>query len=269
MFVALVAMNFLTSCGNDDGGGGSPAPTVTAITAAPEDNGLTFLDAGVEIAFTTDVENGSTYSWDFGDGNTSSSKSPEHAYDTPGTYTVNFTATNADGVEATTSTSVTITGVYLTGVTVNGVDDDNDHDDDDSTPRIAWDTDGSTADISVRFGPVNDDGGTFNNLMPANELMNATNAALMASPHVISIPTADQPLLLNQDWYMDMIDVDTDAAEFIVSLFLDGADTPFSLEVDGSRIFVPGDDNTAAVTFGNTNATPPGNTTLTFNFERR
>jgi len=37
------------------------------------------------------------YSWDFGDGTTSSSASPTHTYNTPGSYTVSLTYTTSDG----------------------------------------------------------------------------------------------------------------------------------------------------------------------------
>jgi PKD repeat protein len=47
----------------------------------------------------TDLSTGAptSWSWDFGDGNTSTAQNPSHTYDTPGTYTVSLTATNSFG----------------------------------------------------------------------------------------------------------------------------------------------------------------------------
>jgi PKD repeat protein len=59
-----------------------------------------------------------TWSWDFGDNNTSTQPSPQHTYTTPGVYTATLTVTNSDGLLDTTiadffayaSIPLTITG---------------------------------------------------------------------------------------------------------------------------------------------------------------
>jgi PKD repeat protein len=69
------------------------APPVTAFTATPL-AGLTPLT----VQFTDLSTGGPTaWSWSFGDGGTSTSQNPQHTYTTPGTYTVNLTATNEYG----------------------------------------------------------------------------------------------------------------------------------------------------------------------------
>src|SRR5205085_12605828 len=50
-----------------------------------------------------------TYSWDFGDGSTSSLPSPAHAYATAGTYNAALTVTDAYGRTAEASHPVTVT----------------------------------------------------------------------------------------------------------------------------------------------------------------
>lgn len=50
----------------------------------------------------------STYSWDFGDGNTSSLRSPAHLYGTAGTYKVKLTAANPTGCSDTFSKSIVV-----------------------------------------------------------------------------------------------------------------------------------------------------------------
>jgi Zn-dependent metalloprotease len=44
--------------------------------------------------------NPSAWSWDFGDGNTSTSQNPLHTYANDGTYTITLTATNTNGVDS-------------------------------------------------------------------------------------------------------------------------------------------------------------------------
>ena len=43
-----------------------------------------------------------TWSWNFGDGGTSTAQNPSHTYTTAGTYTVTLTATNAFGSDGET-----------------------------------------------------------------------------------------------------------------------------------------------------------------------
>lgn len=60
----------------------------------------------------TDLSTGSpnSWSWDFGDGNTSSSQSPQHTYANPGTYTVTLVVDNGCGKDTSTR-AVTVTAV--------------------------------------------------------------------------------------------------------------------------------------------------------------
>jgi gliding motility-associated-like protein len=52
------------------------------------------------VNFTTTTA-GSLYSWDFGDGGTSTQQNPNHCYTTPGNYSVSLTVTSAAGCSAT------------------------------------------------------------------------------------------------------------------------------------------------------------------------
>lgn len=49
-----------------------------------------------------------SWSWDFGDGNSSTAQNPSHAYAANGTYTVGLTVTDNDGNTGSTSQSVTV-----------------------------------------------------------------------------------------------------------------------------------------------------------------
>lgn len=66
--------------------------------------------------FTNTSVGATTYAWDFGDGNTSTTTSPVHEYAAAGTYTVTLTATNG-ACEAVDSFDVVITVVGLEEVT--------------------------------------------------------------------------------------------------------------------------------------------------------
>ena len=52
---------------------------------------------GQTTNFTNTSTNGISYSWDFGDGNTSTEENPAHIYDVSGTYIVNLTVSNDCG----------------------------------------------------------------------------------------------------------------------------------------------------------------------------
>ncbi len=61
---------------------------------------------GSTVDFTNNSTDGVSYSWDFGDGNTSDLENPTHGYVNPGTYEVELTVTNDCGSVTTTETVV-------------------------------------------------------------------------------------------------------------------------------------------------------------------
>lgn len=75
------------------------------------------------IAFTNYSENATSYSWDFGDGNTSIDEHPTYSYSSEGTYTVTLTATG-DGGKDTKTQSIeiiaTLSGTWNTTLDVDG-----------------------------------------------------------------------------------------------------------------------------------------------------
>lgn len=84
-----------------------------------------FSVTGADATFTNNTTLGaSSYSWDFGDGNISSTTNPVHTYASNGTYTVTLTATNACGTDIHTETVVVSLSTALedqnelTGLTV-------------------------------------------------------------------------------------------------------------------------------------------------------
>lgn len=62
----------------------------------------------LEVSFENFSQNAESYSWDFGDGNTSAEENPTHVYAEEGDYTVELTASNADGETHAKSEDITI-----------------------------------------------------------------------------------------------------------------------------------------------------------------
>jgi PKD repeat protein len=81
---------------------GSVVITVNEVPTA--DFTVTSTNVGInnEIVFTNTSTGNNTYSWDFGDGASSTEVNPTHTYTTQGTYTVTLTATNDCGTDTKT-----------------------------------------------------------------------------------------------------------------------------------------------------------------------
>ncbi len=85
---------------------GSCLAPVAAFTGSP-----TSGDYDLTVNFTDQSTNSPAgWSWNFGDGGTSTAQSPSHTYTAAGTYTVSLTATNACGSDGETKTDyITVT----------------------------------------------------------------------------------------------------------------------------------------------------------------
>lgn len=89
------------------------------IVIAPNPTaGFTSTMNGTQVAFTNTSQNGSSYSWSFGDGNMSSQSNPTHTYTDNGVYPVIQTVTNSCG-SATMTQNITIALAPNAGYTVN------------------------------------------------------------------------------------------------------------------------------------------------------
>ena len=84
-----------------------PAEIVTITASKPT---VSICDENPSVTFSANTRGSVplTYSWDFGDGNTSSEAEPSHAYAEPGTYEVTLTLTNVGGT-ATQSMEMEVT----------------------------------------------------------------------------------------------------------------------------------------------------------------
>jgi carboxypeptidase T len=125
--------------------------------------------AGESVAF-TDFSTGipSSWSWDFGDGNSSTQQSPVHTYATAGTYSVSLTVSNSEGSNTLTETNLIIVNELPT-VAISSSDPDNTICDDGSE-SIALTAVPSSAVIS---GP-NVSGGVFSSTTPGDYTVTAS-----------------------------------------------------------------------------------------------
>jgi PKD repeat protein len=81
--------------------------------------GFTSEVNGLTVTFTNTTTGGTSYAWDFGDGQTSSEMNPVHTYTAGGPYSVKMTATNANG-ESTASQAMFVTSDVLTEAELQG-----------------------------------------------------------------------------------------------------------------------------------------------------
>ncbi len=120
------------------------------------------------VTFTNNSDDAESYTWDFGDGNTSTDESPTHTYATEGDYIVTLTATNSCGNATSSSTvganalpsangSASITAV-CEGEEVSFTDMSSDN-----VTAWAWTFEGATPATSTEQNPVvvYNDEGTF------------------------------------------------------------------------------------------------------------
>lgn len=66
------------------------------------------LCANTPVQFSNNSNLGVSWLWNFGDGTTSTAQAPAHVYDTPGTYTVQLIAYNADACNAMDSAAIQV-----------------------------------------------------------------------------------------------------------------------------------------------------------------
>jgi PKD repeat protein len=64
---------------------------------------------GANVSFINNSVNATSYSWNFGDGNTSTAVNPTHTYDENGSYIVTLTANNPDCGDATYTAQILLT----------------------------------------------------------------------------------------------------------------------------------------------------------------
>ena len=111
--IATLVLFVFASCGEDET---APVPVAEFSYEVDSENPLM-------VSFTNTSQDAETYSWDFGDGNTSEEMSPSHTYGDEGTYSVKLTASGAGGSnEFTSELSLVIPEVF--GLQAGDMSDD-------------------------------------------------------------------------------------------------------------------------------------------------
>ena len=122
LMLALVStLLIFTGCEDDE-----DEPTNSAPVANFESD-QTNIAAGESVTFTDQSTNEPiSWSWDFGDGSTSTDASPSHTYNSAGSYTVELTVTNEHGSDTETKTDyITVSSSVNWGDGVTDIDGNN------------------------------------------------------------------------------------------------------------------------------------------------
>ena len=101
---ALPGTYTVTLTASNNGGTSTEFVRTVTVNRAPT-AAFSVTTGALSAQFTntsTDLPAGSTIEWDFGDGNTSTVRSPNHLYDEAGTYTVRLRVTNSAGTDVVT-----------------------------------------------------------------------------------------------------------------------------------------------------------------------
>lgn len=99
LFLLIAIVAIMTSCQKE------PSASFTSSK--------TLLKVGESVTFTNTTQDGDSYDWSFGDGQTSTASSPSHTYNAIGTYTVSMTAYSKNGKKKDVATA-TLTVIQTT-----------------------------------------------------------------------------------------------------------------------------------------------------------
>lgn len=81
------------------------------IAKAGASAAFTYSDSGLAYTFQATLNPGSTYTWDFGDGNTGQGATVQHTYANVGSYTITLSVTNLCGTQTTQQTVSVVSGI--------------------------------------------------------------------------------------------------------------------------------------------------------------
>ena len=89
---------------------GSSTSTATITVQAAPTAGFSYTVSQTTVNFTSSTQNATSFAWNFGDNNSSTSENPTHTYGAPGSYNVSLSATNNCGTTIYEQTIVLTSG---------------------------------------------------------------------------------------------------------------------------------------------------------------
>ncbi len=186
----------ISSCGGDD-----PLPAPVPAFEATTD--LDIYEVAQPIKFINGSTNASSYTWDFGDGGTSTDINPEYTYEEPGDYIVTLTAITDDEQSEVATESFEVGQRLLTAFGMLSISFDNL--DANGVSEGPWDADGSGPDIFMFFGPEDDPNfeltvNTFGSVIP--------NVSQPFEAFGFTVNTDIQ--LTNEPWFIQVFDDDSE-----------------------------------------------------------
>jgi PKD repeat protein len=195
------------------------APT-TAFGIITDIFNVSFVDQGIGA---------DTYSWDFGDGNTSTDQNPEHTYDDSGSYEVTLSTTNDCGTTTVTQTVEVSMRPTANFTTVQGVGNSAcvpatvqyQNLSSSNVETVLWTFPGGSPATSTEFDPsvTYDNVGTYEATL---EVFSADDSDAITIESVVVV--VDQPVsafTLNMD-VLDIVAIDESEYAESISWFVDG-----------------------------------------------
>jgi len=139
-----------TSCGEID-----TACTSVNVCIFASIAGYTSVQNDFDVTFTDASNNGESWAWDFGDGNTSTLQNPTHTYATEGWYTITQIVSNSCGPNDTIVDSILVCTNPVSNFTTSNVGGVSTNFTDASTNATSWAWDFGDGNTSTLQNPTN------------------------------------------------------------------------------------------------------------------
>jgi PKD repeat protein len=114
-----LVLTVVTACGKDSPAGGNtgPAPEQNVAPNADFSRACLYMQCGFTDASADSDGSITAWTWNFGDGETSSDRNPVHVYAQPGDYTVKLTVTDDSAATGSRSRDATASQKVVTSLT--------------------------------------------------------------------------------------------------------------------------------------------------------
>ncbi len=168
---------FMFNCGGDD-----TPPIIPTVSFTHE---RLIVEPGDDVEFVSTITDGSTFAWDFGDGNTSTEQNPTHTYTETGEFTVTLVVTSTTGDTAQSTSMVTSGHRWLAIWSVESISFTDQNGD-------PWDDDGTGPEVLFGYVPSSAEN------IPLFDLGSDLNAD--SFPLNAGFEEAEQEQLTDENW---------------------------------------------------------------------